>query len=175
MISVSIKTERLLLRPAEESDWRALKEIWDDFSASPYARYDKPHPTDEGEVKARAARWAKSQSGAHRFYMACLDGRVIGYVACHERGGGAFECGYCFHSAFHGRGYASEALRAVVAALRESGAKSLTAGTALGNAPSVRLLKSLGFELIDTERVSFYKDAEGNDIAFEGGVFSLPL
>ena len=43
----------------------------------------------------------------------------------------------------------------------------------MGNTPSVSLLKSLGFELIGTESVSFYKDSQGNDIVFEGGIFEL--
>ena len=43
----------------------------------------------------------------------------------------------------------------------------------MGNTPSVALLKSLGFELIETEKVSFYKDADGNDIVFDGGIFEL--
>ena len=172
---MKIRTERLWLRPAEEGDWRALKAIWDSFRPSPYARYDKPHPTEEEDVRARAARWAAVQCAAHRFYMVCLDGRVIGYVACHERDEGVYECGYCFDAAFHGQGYAGEALRAIIDALRQEGAKSLTAGTALDNVPSVRLLKKLGFELVGTEKVSFYKDESGNDIFFEGGVFALTL
>lgn len=45
------------------------------------------------------------------------------------------------------------------------------AGTALRNVPSVILLKRLGFELIGTEEVSFFKDESGNDIYFEGGNF----
>ena len=47
------------------------------------------------------------------------------------------------------------------------------AGTALANTPSVRLLESLGFEKVGEERVSFYKDENGDDIYFTGGVFSL--
>jgi len=31
----------------------------------------------------------------------------------------------------------------------------------------------LGFQLIGTEDVSFYQDAQGNDIVFEGGIFEL--
>ncbi|MBR3502796.1 MAG: GNAT family N-acetyltransferase [Clostridia bacterium] len=170
-----IRTERLVLRPVEIEDWRAIKEIWDDFRVSPYAQYDKPHPTEPAEVRARAARWVENQSDEHMFFAVCLEGRMIGYIACHDRGGGAYECGYCFHSAFHSRGYAGEAMRAVAGLLRDRGVKNLTAGTALGNAPSVRLLQSLGFELVETEKVSFYKDEKGNDIVFEGGVFSLPL
>lgn len=46
-------------------------------------------------------------------------------------------------------------------------------GTAINNTPSVSLLKTLGFELIGTENVSFYKDTQGNDIVFEGGIFKL--
>jgi len=59
--------------------------------------------------------------------------------------------------------------------MRELGIKRLTAGTAINNAPSVALLKSLGFRLIETENVSFYKDADGNDVVFEGGIFELVL
>ena len=47
--------------------------------------------------------------------------------------------------------------------------------TALNHAPSVAFLKSLGFKLIETEKVSFYKDADGNDIVFDGGAFELSL
>ena len=51
----------------------------------------------------------------------------------------------------------------------------ITAGTALNNTPSVRLLTSLGFVLVGTETVSFYKDDEGIPITFEGGEFELLL
>ena len=64
---------------------------------------------------------------------------------------------------------------ALIDYMRELGIKRLTAGTAINNTPSVALLKSLGFELIETETVSFYKDADGNDIIFDGGLFELVL
>ena len=48
-----------------------------------------------------------------------------------------------------------------------------TAGTAINNTPSVSLLKSLGFELTETENVSIYKDTQGNDIVFQGSIFTL--
>ena len=55
--------------------------------------------------------------------------------------------------------------------LRDRGVPFVEAGTALRNTPSLRLLRSLGFERCGTERVSFYRDAEGKDIFFDGGVF----
>lgn len=59
--------------------------------------------------------------------------------------------------------------------MRDFGIKRLTAGTVINDKTSVLLLKSLGFEIIKTEKVSFYKDADGNDIAFDGGMFELNL
>ena len=43
------------------------------------------------------------------------------------------------------------------------------------NTPSVRLLENTGFTLTETEKVSFYKDENGNDLVFDGGVFELKL
>lgn len=49
--------------------------------------------------------------------------------------------------------------------------EAFTAGTALKNIPSCRLLEKLGFVLEKTETLSFHKDIRGQDIVFEGGVF----
>lgn len=57
--------------------------------------------------------------------------------------------------------------------LRGLGITRFTAGTALNNIPSVSLLKAIGFKQVGTEKVLFYKDSEGNDIVFEGGIFEL--
>ena len=59
--------------------------------------------------------------------------------------------------------------------MKERGVSQIEAGTALNNRPSVRLLRALGFRQTGTEQVSFYRDAEGNDIVFEGGVFERTL
>ena len=99
---------------------------------------------------------------------------VIGYAALNKREDG-FELGYCFHSAYHRKGYARESISAILDAAKDMGAAKITVGTALNNTPSVRLLTSLGFVPVGTETVSFYKDEEGNDITFEGGEFELLL
>ena len=108
------------------------------------------------------------------FFAICLEDTVIGYSAFNIRENG-YEIGYCFHSAYYGKGYAKESHLALIDYMRELGIKRLIAGTAINNTPSVLLLKSLGFELIETEKVSFYKTADGSDIWFDGGVFELNL
>ena len=166
-----LTTERLTIRPIVETDWPAVGNIW-----AALAQYDKPHPTDPEIIKARVARWADfTHKGTdHMFFAVCLNGSMIGYFAFNARETG-HEIGYSFHPAHHGKGYAKEALGALLNHLRGLGFTCFSAGSALNNTPSVRLLNSLGFRLTETEKVSFYKDADGQDIVFDGGVYELSM
>ena len=144
-----------------------------DFNSSPLSQYDKPHNTDDEDVRRRIEKWAGANNGTeHMFFAIFLGDTVIGYIAFNIREDG-YEIGYCFHSVYHGKGYAKEGHLALFDYLRTLGITKFTAGTAMNNTPSVSLLKSLGFELMETENVSFYKDAQGNDMVFQGGIFKL--
>ena len=176
-----ITTERLMIRRVETGDWRDIQEIWKDFSASPYAGYDRRNDTEDEAVAERIGRWTMfSRSLDHQFYAVVLEGRVIGYVAVNyhlhpfredtdECRYGDYEIGYCFHSDYHGKGYARESISAVLGELKNQGVKRITAGTALKNEPSVRLLEALGFRQTRMERISFHTDDRGDKIWFEGG------
>ena len=168
-----IKTKRLTIRRIVESDWQAAQRIWVDFSRSEYAQYDKPHPKDDQDVQARIFRWAKyAESMDHMFFAICLKEEMIGYIAFNVRASG-YEIGYCFHSSAHGRGYAREAHTALLDYLKGLGITHFSAGTAINNHPSVKLLTALGFRQTGSEKVSFYKSADGSDIFFDGGIFEL--
>lgn len=170
---MKLKTDRLMIRRIMADDWKCIKEIWMDFNATALSQYDKPHSTTDEDVRARIAKWAAANSGTeHMFFAVCLGDALIGYSAFNIREDG-YEVGYCFHSAYHGMGYAKESHTALFEYFRTLGITKFTAGTAINNIPSVSLLKSLGFVLIGTENVSFYQDAQGNDIVFEGGIFEL--
>ena len=168
-----IKTERLTIRHIIEDDWKSIKEIWQNFKLSEFAQYDMPHNTDDEEVRVRISRWAKFNSGKeHMFFAICMKDIVIGYIAFNVRED-SYEIGYCFHSDYHGKGYAKESHMALFDYMRSINIKKFIARTAINNKPSVELLKSLGFKMVDKEKVSFYKDEKENDIIFEGGIFEL--
>lgn len=170
-----LKTERLTIRHIAAEDWHSIKEIWADFKKDSLSQYDKPHCTDDEDVRKRIAKWAEANKGTeHMFFAVCLENFVIGYISSNIRKNG-YEIGYCFHSLYHKKGYAKESLTAVIDYLHTLGVTKITAGTAINNVPSVSLLKALGFSLKETENVSFYKDAKGNDIVFKGGIFELNL
>ena len=171
-----LTTERLNIRHIVTTDWPAVQEIWALLAPRPMAQYDKPHNTESDNVRARVARWAdfNTKGTDHLFFAVCLADTMIGYVACNARENG-HEIGYSFHPDYHGQGYATEALTAILAHLHDLGLTRFSAGSAIKNIPSVRLLTNLGFRLTGTEKVSFYKDANGQDIIFEGGIFELNL
>lgn len=169
------KTDRLLIRHVQADDWHSIKSIWEDFNRSTYACYDTPHSTDDADVRGRIAKWARASEGMeHMFFAICLRDMLIGYIAFNIRTSG-YEIGYCFHSAYHGKGYAKESLCALLKHMKSLGINKFFAGTALKNLPSVHLLTSLGFTQTGTEKVSFYRDSNGNDIVFDGGIFELIL
>ena len=166
-----LKTPRLNIRYIKPDDWKSLLEIWEDFNASEFSRYDVPHSLDEAEVRMKAEHWAKiSPMKEHIFFAVCNQEEMLGYIDFHKNID-CYECGYCFHSKFHGHGYAIESMRTLMEWLSQDGSGRFVAGTALNNLPSVRLLTSLGFRKIKEEKVSFYKNESGEDIYFDGGIF----
>lgn len=77
-----IRTERLTIRHIVADDWKSIKEIWVSFNASVFSQYDRPHNTDDADVRTRIVKWAAANSGIeHMFFAICLDESVIGYSA----------------------------------------------------------------------------------------------
>lgn len=173
---MNFSMEELSFRRIEADDWESIKEIWDDQKCSVYACFDKPNDTAPDIVRKRIEKWASyANSMEHIFCAVCLDEHLIGYVAFNQRDGG-YETGYCFHSKYQGKGYAKKSMTALIHAIHDIEPQAvITAGTAIENTPSVRLLKSLGFRQIGSETVSFYQDQDGKPIFFDGGIFELSV
>ena len=157
-----IATQRLLIRPFEFGDWPVLREIAAEFQASEYRYFDHEIPTDVERIQS-VARYCAS-TGC--WFSVLLHGRMIGYI-CLSGEGDSLDLGYGFHSSAHGKGYAFESIHALLELVESVGTVArFTAGTALENAPSMRLLSRLGFRQIREEDVCFY---EGHP--FRGGYF----
>ena len=162
-----ITTKRLTIRELTAEDWRNMQRIALDFGKSEYRIYDIPLPTEDTEIKALTDRFV--QSGL--FFAVLLEETMIRYICFHEDSGN-YDLGYCFLSEYQGKGYAYEACVAAMAYMTETAdVKAFTAGTALDNLPSCKLLRKLGFDLRKTETLSFHQDENGKDITFLGGVF----
>ena len=161
-----LETSRLYIRNLNETDWPEMKKIFTDFNNSKYAVYDRPLPAEDKEAEALTKKFAESNMFFAVFQKE--SGNMLGYV-CFHKDDNIYDLGYCFHSAYHANGYAYESTKALIDYFTdECGAAGFTAGTAIDNIPSCRLLEKLGFVCVSTETVSF-----DDDFAFEGGNFVL--
>jgi RimJ/RimL family protein N-acetyltransferase len=172
----SIETKRLIIRNFKVDDWRDLQELILQREASEYAPYDHTWPTSDEEIRD-VAEWFASGDG---FLATCLKstGKLIGFIGLNENDNEtckAYGLGYGFNFDYHGKGYATEACRAILNyAFCEMNADLVNSGTAAKNEPSVRLLKRLGFEKVGEHTTSFRTDDQGEPIEFLGYSFELP-
>ncbi len=131
------KTERCLIRELVPDDWKSMQKIAVDFRKSKYAVYDMPLPVEDAEIIARTKQFAQTQM----FYAVLLHDVMIGYICFHEDHG-MYDLGYCFHSDYQGKGYAFESCCAMMNYIfHERSINIFTAGTALKNKPSCKLLE----------------------------------
>lgn len=157
-----IETRRLTLRRFAAGDWPDLYEY---LSQPETVRYEPYDPFDETQARAEAAR----RAGDEAFWAVCLreTGKVIGNVYLARGEFETWELGYVFNGRFRGRGYATEAARALVsAAFAQEGAHRVIAMCNPENTASWRLMERLGMrrEAHEIRNIWFRRDEAGNPV-----------
>ena len=163
---MEIRTERLTLRPLDNSDWPFILHLGEDFESGPFRNYDGMYSVSEDEAREQTRLYRETGM----FWIVMYLGSTVGEVNFYSEGN-SYNLGYCFLSSEQGKGYARESCRALLSYYEANGISRFTAGTALDNKPSVRLLETLGFRLTGTERLWMKIDEEGREIWFDGGQF----
>jgi len=152
-----IRTERLVLRRFTRDDRERFLAYRRHPDVARYQSWDVTYADDEADRFLDEMTTAPEWRPGHWFQVAVeRDGELIGDVAFWpDHDGGTVEIGYSLHPDAQGRGYASEAVAALVRALRDRGADAVVAGCDPDNAASIRLLERLGFAfegIVDGER-----------------------
>ncbi|MFE4379922.1 GNAT family N-acetyltransferase [Streptomyces cyaneofuscatus] len=137
-----LETERLILRPWAESDAA-------EFSALLSERGDETYTVEHGRERIAELLSATGTTGIALlpiqrraegdFIGYC--GLIIGRSTLEEP-----EIAYELFRHAHGRGYTTEAARAVLGAAGATGRKRLWSTVGTWNTPSLRVLEKLGFE-----------------------------
>lgn len=156
-----IETERLILRRFEAGDEEALYAFLSDAEVVKWEPY-RPIAREE----AKDALGSRMETDEMIAIVLKENQQVIGNVYLGERPFFAKELGYLLNRAYWGRGYATEACRAVVEKAFEEGMHRVYAECDPGNEKSWRLLERLGFvrEGHLHGNVYFWQDEKGNPI-----------
>ena len=134
-----IRTERLLLRPFRESDYDDLFEFLSQLENDEFEGYP-------GITYENGREHLKYRLGSEEFYAIELTetGKVIGNIYCGNRDFEAREVGYIVNKRYQQKGYAAEALSAVIAQAFREGAHRVYADCDPRNVPSWKLLEKVG-------------------------------
>ena len=152
----TLETERLVLRRRRVDEAAIYRRLWTerDERVPPHRRID-PEGRPSVEDMAAQLRAARGEPGPGLLAVERKDtADVIGYCGLVFHGNGSPdepELAYELLRAVHGRGYATEAARAVVTWAGDAGCPRLWATVRDWNAASRRVLAKLGFR--ETGRV----------------------
>jgi RimJ/RimL family protein N-acetyltransferase len=165
-----LTTERLRLRAPVPGDAAAIRRYAGDERVA-RTTLVIPHPytdADAEEFIALTARWWE-QGQAASWVITVAGGALVGcigltFTAEHRRA----ELGYWIAPAEWGRGYATEAARAVVDWAFANGWERITAGHFVGNEASGRVLEKIGLEREGLLRGHFVRFGERRDLVAYG-------
>jgi RimJ/RimL family protein N-acetyltransferase len=146
---MSLKTQRLVLRPPTSEDKHAIVERLNDFEVARWLS-NVPHPytlADAEEWIQIVAESASDEAAGFKLSI-FLDDALIGGVGLNHREGTVYELGYWLAKDFWGSGIATEAATGLLQHARQTlpGAK-FVAHCMKGNPASSRVLEKLGFRV----------------------------
>jgi [ribosomal protein S5]-alanine N-acetyltransferase len=139
----TLETERLVLRRLAPDDASHLAAL---FAGDPEAvghAGNMPYPPDEAAMREWIARLLAP--GACGFLIVRRgDGAVLG-AAGFGGNGGRVELGYALGRLYRGRGFTTEAVRALIGLVQELGLEAVDAYSFTDNPGSARVLEKAGF------------------------------
>ncbi|MXP08726.1 GNAT family N-acetyltransferase [Pseudoblastomonas halimionae] len=138
------RSERLLLRPPWPEDWQAIHSaVAEETVVRNLA--NAPWPYDEADARQYAAIPQDPRAPHFLLVLPTADGWELVGSAGMGRHEGEVEIGYWIARKFWGRGFATEAARAVIEIARLCGHRRLVAGHYVDNPASGRVLEKAGF------------------------------
>lgn len=150
-----LKTERLTIRPFRDEDAAAMALLLQNREIA--KTYMVPDLDEEKALKL-FGRFQTLSADPERAVVGLFDcGRLVGFMNDVERDGATIEMGYVIDPACWNKGYATEALTAMIAALFSRGYETVICGAFAENPASLRVMEKAGMELIDREDMIEYR------------------
>lgn len=150
-----IRSERLFLRPGWPEDWEELlSRIADEAVVKNLARAPWPYTAQDARLFAQRQQDARCPHFFVTLPTSSAPAEIIGCVGlAHD--GEEVELGYWFARPHWGKGYATEAARALLGLARTLGHRRLVAGHFIDNPASGRVLRKIGFRPTGSVRERF--------------------
>ena len=153
----TIETDRLILRRFKMEDYKDFyREVGSDEKVSKYVEWDKHK--DENVTKSLLEKWVSDYEEDYTFRWCVTlkeDGSLMGSIDCVHKNikHATCEIGYVYGSRFWGKGYATEALKAVIDYLfNEANFHTIVAMHMANNPASGKVMQKAGMKYEGTLR-----------------------
>ena len=147
-MSVHIQTQRLLLKPFSDHDRDAILALLTNEQIKQTYMIPDFHSPEQAEKMFH--RFQELSLSEDRYVAGMyLNNALIGFlndVGIHDH---EIELGYVVDPRYHNQGYATEALKAVIAHLFRQGFRQISAGAFEDNPASIRVMVKSGMTLLD--------------------------
>ena len=147
----SLLTERLLLRRSVAGDAETISAYRSDPAVHAMQGWDRTDPDGvRAEIEEMANREPGEPGGWVQFTVEARDGGIVGDVGLSPADGeaGVIKVGYTIDPRFQSRGYATEAVKALVDyAFASLEADVVRAYAGAENTPSIRVMEKVGMRL----------------------------
>ena len=149
----SITTERLLLRRSVAGDAETILAYRSDPAVHAMQGWDRTDPDGvRAAIEEMANREPGEPGGWVQFTVEARDGGIVGDVGLSPADGeaGVIKVGYTIDPRFQSRGYATEAVKALVDyAFASLDADVVRAYAGAENTPSIRVMEKVGMRLME--------------------------
>lgn len=151
-----ITTERLVIRPIEKDDCEAIYRYAGDPSIDMMMFLPRTYEETKEFVEFAVSEWAKEEPEDREFVI-LLNGDIIGGVNLECEGAGIYEIGWTLRGDMRGKGYATEAAKALVDyAFGDLNAEEIRAHCDSRNHASEKVMRKLGMVLVDGTGTRYY-------------------
>jgi len=172
---VLLRSARLVLSAPGDDDVAAVFAACQDPEIARWTTVPSPYTREHAVdfVRRSAQAW---DAGSENTWAMRADGELVGMIGLHRIAGGQAELGYWVSAAGRGRGYGVEAGRAVLDfAFGPLRLQRVEWHAVVGNVPSARLARSLGFRFEGTRRAGLAPQnrADGDGRRADGWLAAL--
>lgn len=153
---MELHTDRLSLRTLEDTDQgAAINILTNDIVKQTYMLPDFKNPAEAAALFQRLKDYSVGQE--HYIRGIYLQNTLIGFFNDVQIRDNSIELGWALHPDNHNRGYATEALKCVIADLFRLGFETVTAGAFSENIASIRVMEKAGMCRLPQEEEIAYR------------------
>lgn len=150
---VRLETPELILRKAEFADWQDIyHNLWSHAESAKYMLWDVTESEEAAQARMKRTIEFERRNKYALFVYEKATGQAIGFCGMQEPEPGIYEeTGLALGPAYVGKGYGTQAAKALITEAFRAGATEFRACARKGNIPSLHLQETLGFRFVREE------------------------